>query len=377
MLETLPTFMKLDYPAIRSNLAALRRHLAAGVEIIPSLKANAYGHGVEAVARELAGCHVRMVSTGSLEDARALRRAGLPFEILMFAGPLPAGLAELLGLNLIPTVHTLEHAEAVSAFSAGRRSKVFIKIDCGHGRLGFPVQTALEIVEKIAKMPGIAIEGLYTHLPFSAPSGRAWAEAGIARFETLVRELRQRGIEIPITQARASAAIVTGLADSCSAVCPGGLLYGKSPLNEPFADQDLFRPVLRRVTSRLIQITTDLTGSRYKDRVKGPTGVIPFGRAHGNRPAKAGAVSRVLVNGAAAPVLALSLEHCVIDLSNVPAPALGDRVTIIGTDREQQISLLDVAEAQGVSESDVLMSLNGRIERLNASDMAPSRDRRD
>lgn len=367
-LATHPTWMEMDYDALATNLAALRRRLPRGERIIASVKANAYGHGVIEVVRRLANLNVDIVATGAFRDALAIREAGLGVDILMLGATLPAGIADLLRHRLIPTVHTGELAAAVSR-AAHEPAPVYIKVDCGHGRLGFPIATAKAAILEIARLPRVRIDGIYTHLPFSNAAGQAWAKAGLARFDELVSSLAREGLMIPVSQARASAAVAVGLTDACTAVCPGGLLYGKSPLDGAFDGEAEFRPVLSAVRSRLIHISRELADSRYAGRLsgQGPTGVVPFGRCDGHRPVMPGNMARMLLRGRLVPVLGISLEHAVLDLSGIEQPQIGEVVTILGADGSGRITLDDIASWQGVTESDVLLALDGRVPRAPAA----------
>src|SRR5581483_528394 len=150
-LLTHPTWMEMDYAALDGNLAALRRRLAPGVGVIASVKANAYGHGLIEVMRRLVGTGIDTVATGAFRDALALRRAGFDVDILMLGATLPEGIPELVQHRLIPTVHTIELAHAVSS-AVHEPTRVYVKIDCGHGRLGFPLAGAKAAVEAIAAL---------------------------------------------------------------------------------------------------------------------------------------------------------------------------------------------------------------------------------
>ncbi|MFN8215611.1 MAG: alanine racemase [Solirubrobacterales bacterium] len=114
-----PLAVEVDLGAIGSNLRELRALARPGQALIASVKADAYGHGAVAVARFLAAEGVLALATQSPREAIAIREAGVETPILMFAGPLPAGVGELLAHDLIPTVHDMALAEAVSA--AARR----------------------------------------------------------------------------------------------------------------------------------------------------------------------------------------------------------------------------------------------------------------
>ena len=187
-----------------------------------------------------------------------------------------------------------------------------------------------------------------------------------SQIRELVATLTQEGLTIPITQARASAAIVAGIEDSCTAVCPGGILYGNSPV-KGIGDASAYRPVMTGVRTRLIHISHD-AGDRtpgyegiYADRVETMTGVVPFGRTDGNRAAAPGKSPYMLVGGVKAPILGVSLEHCVLDLSAVESPQVGDDVVVLGGSGRNEITLARIAEWWGLGMNDVLMTFNERI----------------
>jgi len=335
------------------------------MKVIASLKANAYGHGAVPLAWRLARAGVEMLSTGSFRDAVAMRKAGIDTPILMFGASLPAAVPEFIQYGLTPTLHNMEIAEATAA-CGGQPVSVFIKVDCGFGRLGVPLRQARQFVLDVARQPGTDIAGLYTHLPFYDQAGCDWARERIAKFDDLIAALARDGLTIPLTQARASAAIVAGIEDNCTAVCPGGILYGNSPL-KGLGDASGFRPVMASVRTRLIHISqtaSDRTPGYegiYATRVKGATGVVAFGRYDGNRAAAAGQSAYMLVRGVKAPILGVSLEHCVLDLSDVEDPQIGDEVVILGQNNDADITLERIAEWWGVGINDVLMTFNDRI----------------
>jgi len=360
-LDVRPNTMTIDLGALVANVAEVRRRVRPGVAIIASVKANAYGHGVVAIGRRLEALGVEVLATGSFSDAVALREAGISMPILMMGGALPAAVPQLLRHDLIPTIHNQELAEAVAA-SATKPTQIYVKVDCGFGRLGVPLQDAHKFVLDVSRMPGMEIGGLYTHLPFSDEAGRDWARDGIARFDDLVARLAIAGLTIPVTQARASAALLAGIEDSCTAVSPGAFLYGLSPLVPGIVDTSVLRPVMTGIQTQLIQVSPSVShyGGGYGKRGNGAIGVVPFGRVDGNRAPTDGANAFMLVGDSKAPILGVSLEHTVLDLSAVPNPAVGDAVVVMGRRGDSSITLEDIARWQGIGVNDVLMSFNDR-----------------
>ena len=307
--ETRLNEARIDLSAVADNVAFLRRHIRSGTAIIASVKANAYGHGIVPVARRLTDVGVEVLATGSFADAIAMRDAGIATPILMMGGALPSAVPEFLRHDLIPTVHCQELADAVAG-AAQCRSAVYVKVDCGLGRLGVPLRDAHRFVLDLARRPRIEIAGLYTHLPFADAEGLSFARARIERFGALVEALARDGLAIPITQARASAALLARVEDDCcTAVSPGALIYGLSPVEPGLASPTGLRPVLARISTRLIQVSpwaadrSPEFASRHAARVRSTTGVVPFGRVDGNRAPRPGQDAHMLIGGVKAPVL--------------------------------------------------------------------------
>jgi alanine racemase len=260
---------------------------------------------------------------------------------------------------LIPTVHNRELADAVAA--SGGRAPVYVKVDSGLGRLGVPLHEARRVLLDMARR--LEIAGLYTHLSFSDAAGRDWARERIARFDELVAALAKDGLAIPITQARASSALLAGIDDNCTAVSPGSLLYGFSPVNPELGEMPL-RPVMARIETRLIQVSDPAATAqgRYAALARGATGVVPFGRVDGHRAPRADSGAHMLIDGVAAPILGVSLEHTVIDLAAVPTPRVGQPVVVMGRSGNAGITVEQIARWQGVGVLDVLMTLDGRVQ---------------
>ena len=355
---------ELDLEALECNYRAIRGRVGGSKHIIASVKADAYGHGVVPVVRVLDRLGAYAVATASLDDARAIRAAGLRTRILMFACVAPEAVDQLLTLDVIPTVHNRAIAEAISGAAAGR-VEVFVKLDAGLGRLGIPVAEGVDFLQAIARLPHLAIAGLYTHLPFTDAGGRDWAREGLARFDRLLAEVERRGLHVPVSQALSSAGIATGLRDACTAVCPGHLLYGGFlPLAPGLADLSGYRPVLRAIRCRLIDLGPRSAGGRLG--LNGAlvsaspllVGVVPFGIADGYRGAVAGHSMAMWLRGRRVPVLGVSLEYALLDLTALDEVSIGDEVTVLGESGAGGITVGELAHWQGRSALETLVALD-------------------
>ena len=364
-----PGWAVYDLDRLRTNLAAIRRRIGSDRACIAALKANAYGHGAVPVARALDGEGLAAFMTGSFDEACRLRAEGLGTPVVMFAGALPSGMADLVGAGLVPTVVDRASAEAAArAAPPGESVPVYVKVNTGLGRLGVPLDAAESFLGALAAMTGLEVRGLYTHLPFGDAGGRDWAEQRLAAFDALLARLAARGLAPPVTQARASACVAAGLSDRANAVCVGHLLYGLSPFADAsLADLSAYRPVLAEVGSRLIQVSDHPQGSdiaiggSYGIRYGRRTGVAPVGVAQGLVRPVAGSRPQALIRGRRAPILAMSLEHLVLDLTNIEDAAVGDVVWLLGGEGDAAIGLDELATWFGTTALDAVMALSGRL----------------
>lgn len=365
-----PGWAVYDLDRLLANLAAIRRRCAPGRACMAALKGNAYGHGALPVARALDDEGLAAFMTGSFDEACRLRAEGLRTPVVMFAGALPEGMADLVAAGLAPTVVDRAGAEAAARAAApGETAPVYVKVNAGLGRLGLRLEEAEGFLADLAAMPGLEVQGLYTHLPFGDARGRDWAAGRLAAFDALLARLEKRGLAPPVTQAGASASVAAGLPDRGNAVCVGHLLYGLSPFADgsPVADLSAFRPVLTEVGSRLVQVSDHPQGSdiaiagSYGILRGRRTGVAPVGAAQGLARPAPGSRPEALIRGRRAPVLAVSLEHLTLDLTDIEDAAAGDAVLLLGGDGEAAIGLDEFAGWSGKRALDTVMALSGRL----------------
>lgn len=367
----------LDFDALANNLATLRA-LGDGAaqsaqQFIASIKSNAYGHGVLPVGCALSELGADMLATGSPSEALALRDLGLTTPIMLFACAPPRETAELACAGFTTTVVDLAGAHAVSEH-VRTATPIYVKVDAGLGRLGIPLAVAVQSIREIAKLPRIQIEGIYTHVPFHAPDTAAWAADKINAFAALLAELRADGIDPPVTQARASGAVLASLSDTCNAVCVGHALFGLTPFsldasgNDEFGTEQFVKPVLEHMTTKLLSVSehnqgADIAIARlYNIRRGRRIGVLPVGRGHGMARPVAPNEAAVLIRGKRAPILAVSLEHTTVALDDIPDATPGDDAVIVGQDGALKLSLAEVASWSNEGALQRVLGWSGRAE---------------
>jgi alanine racemase len=366
-LPASPLTAVVDLAALRTNLALVRRALAPDTEILACVKANAYGHGVVAAARALTGEGVRWLSLGSAAEALAIRRAGVASRLLLFPTVLPADPTLLLDAGV--TIGIQSPAEAERLAGAGRPVSIFLKVDAGFGRVGVPLDDAVAVAARIHReLPALRLEGVFTHLPFSGVESVPWVQARLKEFGQMVVALRERVPGPLIVQALASTGIVRGLeAPETNAVSPGQLLFGVEASSAVPGVRPTSlgtRPVLTEVRTSLGAVRELPAGARFgaggTRTAARPTrlGVLPIGYSNSLLVQKPGQTVRI--GGQPVPVLSVSLEHAVVDVTDVPAAREGEPVILVARDSAVGPSLHEVARTQDRTPLEVLVSLTGR-----------------
>ncbi len=304
--------------------------------------------------------------TASLEEADALRSAGIRTKIVCFAGQLPEQAAVMAARNIVPSISSPAEAEAISQAALSETS-VYVKVDAGFGRLGVPLEDAQRFVGRLITMPKLALEGIYTHLPFEDEKGRRWAEERLAAFAGVINSLGDSGISIPVVVALSSSGVLAGISRrNSNAVCVGHALYGLPTLPDEIVDFSAFRPVFKSLRARLTHIAQHPharaagLGGEIRYRAGARTGVVPVGLMHGYRQKLAGGAA-VLVRGRRVPVLRVSMTNLTIDLTSIDEPTVGEEVVLIGSQATAQIGLQEASAWFGLSALEFLMGCSARL----------------
>lgn len=351
------TVATIHMGALRHNLARVRE-LATGARVMAVVKADAYGHGLERVARAL-DANAEAFAVAAIADGLRLRAAGHRQRIVVLSGPdTPADIAEMQRLRLEALIHHDAQLPWLARADPSRGALiVWIKIDTGMHRLGFAPARAREVHALLRAMPAIAPEvGLMTHFASSEEFDGEETAAQIARFRDATE-----GLEGP--RALSNSAAVLGWPDARGDwVRTGGLLYGLSVVEGRSGSDFGFRPAMT-LTTRLVAINRLTRGERvgYNGTYECPedmsVGVAAIGYGDGY-PRSAAPGTPVLINGKAAPLVGrVSMDLITIDLRGVPGARTGDRVTLWG----EGLPVETVAAAAGTISYDLTCGMTRRV----------------
>ena len=204
------TWAEINLDHIAHNVKEFRRHLGPDVTIMAVVKADGYGHGAVETAREALKAGASHLAVAFPEEGLALRRAGIEAPILLFSSPSAEQVLLLKENRLTPSLYDLETARAYSErlSGGGEPLPVHLKIDTGMGRVGVSVAAAVELIAAVSAMPGLRLEGLYSHLAAADEADRTYTERQLESFNRVLKTCRERGLSVPPCHIANSAAAI-------------------------------------------------------------------------------------------------------------------------------------------------------------------------
>ena len=366
-----PNSFEIDLAAIARCTRLVRERIGPDIRFFATLKANAYGYGLIPAATTVVAAGADALSLVSLDDAIALRRAGIQVPILVYAGGVPGKTIVRAAekFDLIPTLHSEESLAAFARY-ATREIRVAVKVDVGPERIGIPAEHAVAFIRSVVEHPMLRLEVLNAH-PSVPGAGRIddCLEWQYRRFVGVCDELERAGIRIPFKIVAGSKVLkMTGGSMLLNAVDPGAALF--SPVLADAAG-DSCQP-FHALKSRLIQVkdvlrTEFLEEAPFKITPGMRAGIIPIGYSDGMHRLNCG---EVLVRGKRVPILGSpALEYTRVDLTRVPGAAVGDEVVIIGRQKSGRIAHEEVMAKHSVARvPDLALEVRPSVARVYVSD---------
>ena len=362
-----PVWAEINLSALRHNFQAIKGYTKS--EIMPIVKADAYGHGAVQVVRTLKEEGIKRFGVAFLEEALELRY-NFPDLIIMVIGPtLPEFSEFLVKEDIIPEIFQVEQAIALSeaAVKFKRIAKIHIKIDTGMGRIGFR-ETAFEDITKIASLPNIYVEGIYTHLATADWPDLSYVQKQLTQLDELYERLCSAGIEIPIRHAANSPAVMQVPASNYEICRPGLIMYGLNPLEDGPRDV-MLEPVLS-FKARISHLKTINSGdsvgygrSFIADHLV-KVATLPLGYADGLRRTMSNG-GEVLIRGQRVRIIGkVCMDQTMVDVTEIENVAIGDEVTILGRDGDEEITAQELANKSDTISYEILCGITKRVPRI-------------
>ena len=373
------TWVDIDNGILRANIRHLRKAIGDQREIIFVVKSDAYGHGAVNAAKVASAEGVKRFAVAGIHEGEELRAAGITGEIILFHPPQPFEVAACLDAGLSPAISALENAQLISENATGHTVGLHIELNTGINRLGLEWQTAHQTIGEIAQLPNVQINGLFTHFRATDPSDGRSIETQLDRFRTVVRRVKEQGINPGLCHAASSHAI-TRFADShIEGVRPGMMMYigaNGSPQDgltqpgiiAPIAEMKAVMSVRAHVLHvRRVEAGEWIHyGEMFKAKEPMIIAVIPIGYGMGYSRHFSNNAD-MLVRGKRAPVVgAVGMDMTMIDITKIPEVKAGDIVTIMGTDGAETVSGFELAQKAGTIVYEIVCRLGNALPRVIA-----------
>lgn len=360
-----PVWADIDLDALDHNVHELKRQ-ARGALLMAVVKANAYGHGAIAVARAALAAGADRLGVVCVDEGEELRRAGITAPILVM-GHTPVSQAErAVALGLTTTVGSHEFVEAIAhhAVEQGIVLPVHLKVETGLNRYGLPPEQLLPLAESMRHLPGIDVEGLWTHFATGDEADKSYVHRQYRAFSAVADQLpwiRLRHV--------ANTGTVLDMPElSLDMVRVGIGIYGCYP--SPEVDRGIcLRPVLS-LKSRVARIRrldageSVSYGCTWTASRPSVVALVMCGYGDGLRRTLSNRGSVLIRGHRAAIVGRIAMDMCVADITDIPFVAVDDEVVIIGRQRDDEIAAEEVARLTDTISYETLTGISARVPRV-------------
>jgi alanine racemase len=373
-------WVAVDTAALAHNLGVLVGLAGPTARVVAVIKADAYGHGLVPAARAFLGAGAAMLAVATVDEVLLLRGAGIRAPVLLLYPPPVAAVEELVALDVAIPVSAEdgghELAGRLRALASGGRTprsvSIHLEAETGLTRMGVPPERCGVIAAELATVPGVAVDGLWSHL--ACPEDAAVSATQAAVLARAERAVLAAGIRIPLRHLAASGGLLAGTAASMELVRPGLALYGVVPDDLPVPpDRAAAAASLRPAMSiharpiRILEVapgTAVSYGGRWVAARRSRIMTLPIGYGDGYaRPTGPGA--EVLVGGRRAPIVgSIAMDALMVDVTDIPDAGPDSDVVLLGSQGSARIDALELARRRTTVTWEVLTAMARRIPRV-------------
>ena len=363
---------EIDLDAVIFNMEAMKAKIDPETKITAVIKADAYGHGAVQIAHLLENDPCLWgFAVAAAEEGMELRNNGIRKPILLLSYAFSESWADMIDYDIRFAVFDYEAAAGISglAVSLGKKARIHIALDTGMSRIGFrDTDESAEIVKKIAALPGIEIEGLFTHFARADEPSIAPAERQLARYMAFSEKLETAGVDVPVHHVSNSAGIFRMRNANLSMVRAGITLYGFLPSDDVREEVQPLKPVMRLVShisfvKELIPGAEISYGGTFKVEKPMRVATIPVGYADGY-PRMLSNKGCVLIRGRRAPIVGrVCMDQFMVDVTEIPEAVRGDEAVLMGAQGEETITAEEIGALSGRFNYELVSDITRRVPR--------------
>lgn len=364
-------YAPVDLDAIAFNMESMRGNIRKETGMIGVVKTDAYGHGAVAVA-EAIDPYVGGYAVATAEEALQLRRHGIKKPILILGVTHHSHYRELIEQEIRPAIFTLEQAKPLSelAVAMKKTAKLHLALDTGMHRIGMMAdESGADLAAAIAKLPGLEMEGLFTHFYRADETDKQTSEKQLDRYLHFIKLLSERGIEIPVKHCSNSAGIIDLPQANLNYVRAGITVYGLYPSDEVKKNKVPLKPAmgLKSFVTYVKEIGSGEEisyGGTYVTKRTTRVATIPVGYGDGY-PRSLSNRGYVLICGKRAPILGrVCMDQFMVDVTDIPGVGVDTPVTLIGKDGSEKITVERLAELCGGFHYEMVCDIGKRVPRV-------------
>lgn len=352
------------------NIKEFKKHLGEETELMAVVKADAYGHGAYEVSKVALESGASWLGVAILEEGILLRHQGIEAPILILGYTPPHNLELCFDYDLIPTLFTYEAAKVLSemAVKKGKDINVHIKVDTGMGRVGIRPEKCLEFLEYVKSLPGVVVEGLYTHFSVADEKDKSYTKKQYSAFQEVLYVLENNGIEVPYKHACNSAAAIDLPGMHLDLARVGISMYGS--YTSPHVSREVQIKPLMSLKARVSYVkkvppgTSISYGRKYITKKESVIATVPLGYGDGYTRLLSNKGS-VLYNGKRLPIIgSVCMDQFMVLADKAPEIKIGDEVVLIGSSEEEEITADELADIVGTISYEIYCMIDKRIPRL-------------
>ena len=363
-----PTYVEVDLARLTHNFFAIQAQVG-DVQVMPILKANAYGHGLIEVARHMAGLDVKQLGVAYLEEALLLREAGIQLPILVLGGILGSQVPTFLDHDLILTASSIEKLKQIddAAGARSKRARVHLKIDTGMERIGVHYYSAENLLKESLRYRNVEIEGIFSHFANADAADLSSARLQLERFEEVLDFYTRRSLPVPKRHMANSGAILQLPQSYLDVVRPGILLFGVYPSHEVQPTIPVQPALSWKSTVVYFKVVKPghpvSYGSTWKSDHNVRVVTIPVGYGDGYFRSMSNKAD-VILGGKRYPVVGrVCMDQLMVNIEWDSAYN-GDEVVLVGEMDGERITVEDLAAWAGTIPYEILTNINTRVPRV-------------
>lgn len=369
------TRAEINLDHLTKNMTLLQE-LVGARPMWPAIKANAYGHGVEIIARHLVKLGYNTLCVAHITEAIALIESGVDAKFVLLSATLPDHSEAIVISGCEPVVCTFEMIEALAhdAEKLNKQVSVHLIVDTGMGRIGIHADEFIPFLARCRRYPSISVRGVMSHFPCADETSKALSLGQIKLFQRIRERTRELGIAV--YHMANSAAIFDLPGSYFDTTRPGIAIYGLPPSNEILNPRvHELRPVLEWKTQitflKEVPAHTGLSyGHAFHTKYPSLIATVPVGYGDGLRRNLTNTME-MLVRGERCPQIGrITMDQSLLDVSRLYGKVkLGDEVVIIGQQGQEKITADELATKLETINYEVVTGITQRVHRVTVGGM--------